>query len=102
MGETYATILCIHHANPEIDSETVNPFLPSSPCLPDDRNSILVRCPHGHLLLLTIVETTQFDDGQMDKPAVVLGHKTAYHLRCIKHAFLPPAFFLGRIVHICS
>lgn len=30
------------YANPENNAETVNPFLPSSPCLPDDRNSILV------------------------------------------------------------
>lgn len=35
-------ILCIYDANPEIDAETVNPFLPPSSCLPDDRNSILV------------------------------------------------------------
>lgn len=37
----------------------------------------------------------QFDDGQIYKPAAVLGHKTVpdYPLRCIKRVFLSPPFF---------
>ena len=42
MSKKPAATLCMYPANPEIDSETVNPFLTFSPCLPDDRISILV------------------------------------------------------------